>query len=58
MKSEGKVGAIMGLDPATIIISNKSSENRLDKSDADYVEIIHTDFKSYGMAEPIGHGWC
>lgn len=52
-----KVGTIIGLDPASPGFSVSNIENRLDKSDADYVLIIHTDIAMYGMIEPIGHGW-
>lgn len=56
MKSLGKINTIIGLDPGSIRLSNKQSENRLDKSDAEYVEVIHTDTKRFGVAMPIGHG--
>lgn len=56
LKTPGKISTIIGLDPGSIRLSNKQSENRLDKSDADYVEVIHTDTKRFGIATPIGHG--
>lgn len=31
-------------------------ENRLASSDAEYVQIIHTDGNKFGMIQPIGHG--
>lgn len=31
-------------------------EARLDKTDADYVQVIHTDGDTFGLMEPIGHG--
>lgn len=52
----GKVGAIIGLDPASVGFSAHYKEDRLDKSNAVYVQTIHTDTTKYGMIEPIGHG--
>lgn len=52
----GKVGFIVALDPAGFGFSLHYRENRLDKSNADYVQVIHTDIDKFGIAEPIGHG--
>lgn len=52
----GRVGSIIGLDPASVGFSTHYVENRLDKSNADYVQVIHTDTKTFGMIYPIGHG--
>lgn len=58
----GKVGTIIGLDPAGPLFSSStvfykySDSERLDKSDADYVLALHTDSKHYGMRAAIGHG--
>lgn len=52
----GKVGTIIGLDPAAVLYSMRDVENRLDKTDAQYVQVIHTDIKMYGIDDPIGHG--
>lgn len=54
--SVGKVGTIIGLDPAGPGFSIFDVENRLDYSDADYVLILHTDIRMYGIQRPIGHG--
>lgn len=55
-KSHINVGTIVGLDPAKPGFSYDDVQHRLDKSDADYVLILHTDVNTYGMIEPIGHG--
>lgn len=38
----GKIGKIVGLDPAAPMFSMDKPERRLDITDAEYVEIIHT----------------
>lgn len=54
--SVGKVGTIIGLDPAGPGFSFDDVKNRLDRSDANYVLVLHTDTRMYGMREAIGHG--
>ncbi|MXQ82046.1 hypothetical protein E5288_WYG012500 [Bos mutus] len=39
----GRVGRITGLDPAGPQFSGKPSTGRLDYTDADFVDVIHTD---------------
>ncbi|XP_075704562.1 pancreatic lipase-related protein 2-like [Rhinoderma darwinii] len=49
---------ITGLDPARPWFENTPEEVRLDSSDADFVDVIHTDtitFIGVGMIKPIGH---
>lgn len=46
------------LDPASPGFDYSKSHKRLAISDADYVQIIHTDSKKYGFAKPLGHGTC
>ncbi|XP_077289795.1 pancreatic triacylglycerol lipase-like [Arctopsyche grandis] len=58
-KVEG-VGRITGLDPAEPYFQGMGNHVRLDPSDANFVDIIHTDGKSilllgYGMSQPVGH---
>lgn len=49
-----RLGHITGLDPAKHP-SFTSIDKRLDVSDAQFVDIIHTDVMQYGKREPIGH---
>lgn len=56
MQSTQKIGVIFGLDPAAIGFDYFEPEERLSDSDADYVQIIHTDITKFGMAQPMGHG--
>ncbi|XP_042872548.1 pancreatic lipase-related protein 2-like isoform X2 [Penaeus japonicus] len=59
-----RVGRISGLDPAGLKFHNVPKEQRLDKSDADYVDVIHTNgcytfwrpwTDCYGINENLGH---
>lgn len=56
IKSKDRIGCIVGLDPASVNFNASKPETRLDKSDAEYVQVIHTDGNRFGMIEPIGHG--
>lgn len=58
LKSDGKIGCIVGLDPASVGFNFFELSKRLSDTDADYVQIIHTDGEKFGIAEPIGHGKC
>ncbi|XP_075984970.1 pancreatic triacylglycerol lipase-like isoform X2 [Anticarsia gemmatalis] len=55
----GKVGRITGLDPALPCFNTTSLKDRLDPSDADFVDVIHTNGKqtliAFGFPYPIGH---
>ncbi len=48
---------ITGLDPASLYYKEKSKEFKLDSSDADFVDVIHTDTSTTGMgiSDQIGH---
>ncbi|CAG4961658.1 unnamed protein product [Colias eurytheme] len=50
-----RIGRISGLDPAGPCFSNVSLDDRLDPSDADYVDVIHTNAGMLGIREAVGH---
>lgn len=55
-----KLGRITGMDPAEPFFKDTDPLVRLDQSDAKYVDVIHTDAKSFvrgglGMQQAIGH---
>ncbi|XP_054556187.1 lipase member I isoform X2 [Talpa occidentalis] len=52
---QGQLGRITGLDPAGPKFSGKSSNDRLDYSDAKFVDVIHSDVNGLGVKEPLGH---
>ncbi|XP_008212238.1 pancreatic triacylglycerol lipase isoform X2 [Nasonia vitripennis] len=62
-KLNGNIGRITGLDPAEPYFQGMPSHLRLDYTDAQLVDVIHTDGKSifflglpgYGMSQPCGH---
>lgn len=51
----GKVGRITGLDPAGPNFYLKGPENRLDPTDAQFVDVIHTAVGSAGHYKNLGH---
>uniref|UniRef100_A0A182NNF7 Lipase domain-containing protein n=1 Tax=Anopheles dirus TaxID=7168 RepID=A0A182NNF7_9DIPT len=50
----GKIGFIVGLDPASPLFRLKKPDERLTADDAQYVEIIHTNGKALGFFSNIG----
>ena len=50
----GKIATIIGLDPAAPLFTELEDEDRLNQDDAEYVEIIHTNGKCFGIHEDIG----
>jgi hypothetical protein len=55
-----RLSRISGLDPAGPFFSGKDIAVRLDKSDADFVDVIHSNTElalglGLGMAEESGH---
>ncbi|XP_053680254.1 phospholipase A1-like [Anopheles nili] len=50
----GRIGAILGLDPAGPLFSSANPGTRLASTDAEYVEVIHTNGGTLGMYDPIG----
>ncbi|XP_026726325.1 pancreatic triacylglycerol lipase-like isoform X1 [Trichoplusia ni] len=56
----GKVARITGLDPAQPCFRTSDSTERLDATDADFVDIIHTNGRllsriGFGFPDPTGH---
>ncbi|CAF0864126.1 unnamed protein product [Brachionus calyciflorus] len=49
-----KLERISGLDPAGPLFEKKPKDSRLDKEDAEFVDIIHTDLE-LGIQKAIGH---
>lgn len=58
LKSDGKIGVIIGLDPASVGFDFFETEKRLADFDAEYVQVIHTDGDKFGFSIPMGHGEC
>lgn len=56
LKSKNKIECIIGLDPAGIGFDYHNVDSRLAISDAEYVQVIHTDGDKFGMIQPIGDG--
>lgn len=50
-----QVGRITGLDAAYPLYMNTGSEGHLAKSDAMFVDVIHTDGGNFGFPNPLGH---
>ena len=48
-----KFQRISGLDPAGPCFKNYNNKNKLDKTDAMYVDVIHTS-EMLGIKDPIG----
>lgn len=60
IKSGKQLGRISGLDPANPAFNSNSTEVRLDRTDAKFVDVIHTDIRtilhiSSGMNRSLGH---
>ncbi|KAK0153657.1 Lipase member H [Merluccius polli] len=51
----GAIGRITGLDAAGPMFAGKPPEDRLDPTDAQFVDVIHTDMDALGLREPLGH---
>ncbi|XP_068618728.1 lipase member H-A-like [Battus philenor] len=49
------ISRLTGLDPAGPCFRNLGPDQRLDMSDADFVDVIMTNIDGFGMAAPVGH---
>ncbi|XP_012550514.1 lipase member H isoform X1 [Bombyx mori] len=49
------ISRLTGLDPAGPCFRNLGPDQRLDSSDADFVDVVDTNIDEFGMAAPIGH---
>lgn len=49
------IGRITALDPAGPLFTGTSPEHRLDPTDAQFVDALHTDIDALGFREPLGH---
>ncbi|XP_057297074.1 pancreatic lipase-related protein 2-like [Hydractinia symbiolongicarpus] len=59
-RSNVTIGRISGLDPSAPYYEFRHADVRLDKTDADFVDVIHTDTKTllvkgFGTAQELGH---
>ncbi|CAB1316041.1 unnamed protein product, partial [Coregonus sp. 'balchen'] len=52
-KFKGKIGRIT--DPAGPLFTGKPPEDRLDPTDAQFVDVVHTDIDALGFRKPLGH---
>ncbi|NXH19320.1 LIPHA Lipase, partial [Bucco capensis] len=53
-KYNGKLGRITGLDPAGPSFTREPPERRLDRTDAQFVDVIHSDTDALGFRKPLG----
>ncbi|XP_026228108.1 lipase member H [Anabas testudineus] len=51
----GLIGRITGLDPAGVMFTDTSPEDRLDSTDAQFVDVLHTDMDALGFRKTLGH---
>ena len=49
-----EVNVTLGLDPAGKYFEGENPDTRLDSSDADFVDVIHTDSENNGLAQALG----
>ncbi|KAL1493050.1 hypothetical protein ABEB36_011189 [Hypothenemus hampei] len=54
-KASSQINTIIGLDPAGPLFSSSNIDNRLDPTDGQYVEVIHTNAGILGYAIRMGH---
>ncbi|KAM9332991.1 lipase member H-like isoform 1-T3 [Pholidichthys leucotaenia] len=51
----GAIGRITALDPAGPQFKGNPPEDRLDPTDAQFIDVLHTDMDALGFREPLGH---
>ncbi|XP_069801745.1 lipase member I [Dendropsophus ebraccatus] len=51
----GSIGRITGLDPAGPLFNGKPPEDRLHYSDAQFVDVVHSDIDALGYREALGN---
>ncbi|XP_033834325.1 lipase member H [Periophthalmus magnuspinnatus] len=49
------IGRITALDPAGPLFTGSAPEDRLDPTDAQFVDVLHTDIDGLGFRKPLGH---
>ncbi|XP_056267543.1 lipase member H isoform X2 [Pseudoliparis swirei] len=54
-KLNGSLGRITALDPAGPQFTGTPPGDRLDPTDAQFVDVLHTDIDGLGFREPLGH---
>ncbi|XP_053714718.1 lipase member H isoform X1 [Synchiropus splendidus] len=52
---KGRIGRITGLDPAGPMFTGAGPDDRLDPTDAELVDVLHTDMNSFGLRGQHGH---
>ncbi|XP_069002577.1 lipase member H-like [Embiotoca jacksoni] len=52
---KGRLGRITALDPAGPQFTGSPPEGRLDPTDAQFVDVLHTDIDALGFRAPLGH---
>lgn len=52
---KGQIGRITGLDPAGPMFTSATPDERLDPTDAQFVDVLHTDMDSFGLRGAHGH---
>ncbi|GAA6232232.1 lipase member H-like [Lates japonicus] len=52
---KGLIGRITALDPAGPQFTGTPKEERLDSTDAQFVDVLHTDIDALGFRKPLGH---
>ncbi|XP_032049136.1 lipase member H [Aythya fuligula] len=52
---DGNLGRITGLDPAGPLYRGQPPSERLDPTDAQFVDVIHSDTDGLGYADTLGH---